>query len=343
MGSAHITEVKGLAVAGEHHPPESLVVRLLEAGNTVTIWAADLPNSHKSSNSTGAITSEVAAAVWYPYKAYPEDRVNAWGAATYRSLQQLAAQESPEEHGIILSNVLEVFQQPTRDPWWLPTVEATFRHARSDELPSGYTDGYVFQAPVVDMSIYLAYLQRRFTRAGGEIMRHHISSLGQAFTECPIVVNCTGLGARELVGDSSLYPALGQVVRIRKREGIDQVVMDDYGPNKVAYVVPRLHDVVLGGIDDEHNENLLPDPEVTADILRRCSNLVPHISHIQPEDILGVACGLRPVRPAVRLELEEISPGRWAVHNYGHGGAGVTLSWGCATEVADLVRSIQSA
>ena len=315
-------------------------VRLAEAGHSVTIWATNLPGT-SSSKGSSTITSEVAAAVWYPYKAYPEDRVNAWGATTYSVLQQLAAQEPSEEHGIILSSVLEVFSLPTADPWWLPAVEATFRHAYPDELPTGYTDGYIFQAPVVDMSIYLGYLQRRFTGLGGEIIERTISGLDQALAECPIVVNCTGLGARTLVSDALLYPSLGQVVRIRKQEAFQQVVMDDYGPNKVAYIVPRLHDVVLGGIDDEHNENLRPDPEVTASILRRCGNLVQEISHIQPEDILGVACGLRPIRSEVRLELEEISPGRWAVHNYGHGGAGVTLSWGCAAEVVDLVRSIQ--
>jgi D-amino-acid oxidase len=316
-------------------------VRLAEAGHSVTIWATNLPgNGHTGSS---AITSEVAAAVWYPYKAYPQDRVNAWGATTYNILQQLAAQESPEEHGIILSTVLEVFSLPTADPWWLSTVKATFRHAYPDELPPGYTDGYVFQAPVVDMSVYLGYLQRRFTGLGGTIEERTISGLDQALAECPIVANCTGLGARSLVSDILLYPSLGQVVRIRKQDAFQRVVMDDYGPNKVAYIVPRLHDVVLGGIDDEHNENLRPDPEVTASILRRCGNLVREISQIQPEDILGLACGLRPVRSEVRLELEQIPPGRWVVHNYGHGGAGVTLSWGCAAEVVDLVGSIQSA
>jgi D-amino-acid oxidase len=191
------------------------------------------------------------------------------------------------------------------------------------------------------MSIYLGYLQRRFTGLGGAIVERTISALDQALAECPIVVNCTGLGSRALLADTLLYPSLGQVVRIRKQEAFQRVVLDDYGPNKVAYIVPRLHDVVLGGIDDEHNENLVPDPEVTASILRRCGNLVAQIAHIQPEDILSVSCGLRPARSEVRLEIEEISAGRWVVHNYGHGGAGVTLSWGCAAEVVDLIESMR--
>ncbi|PWT75449.1 MAG: FAD-binding oxidoreductase [Chloroflexi bacterium] len=320
-------------------------VRLAEAGHSVTIWAANLPGQSNTGTSTttapSTITSEVAAAVWYPYKAYPQDRVNAWGATTYNVLHQLAAQEPSEAHGIILSTVMEVFPQPTADPWWLPAVAATFRHAYPDELPPGYTDGYVFQAPVADMSIYLGYLQRRFTGLGGAIVERTISGLDQALAECPIVVNCTGLGSRALLSDTLLYPSLGQVVRIRKQEAFQRVVLDDYGPNKVAYIVPRLHDVVLGGIDDEHNENLVPDPEVTASILRRCGNLVAQISHIQPEDVLSVVCGLRPARSEVRLELEEISAGRWVVHNYGHGGAGVTLSWGCAAEVVDLIGGVR--
>ena len=52
--------------------------------------------------------------------------------------------------------------------------------------------------------------------------------------------------------------------------------------------------------------------------------------------IVGGAVGLRPSRSEVRLEVEVIT-GRTIVHNYGHGGAGVTLSWGCADEVASLV------
>ena len=47
--------------------------------------------------------------------------------------------------------------------------------------------------------------------------------------------------------------------------------------------------------------------------------------------------GLRPYRDTTyRLEPEIVSA-KFVVHNYGHGGAGITLSWGCAQEVVDLV------
>jgi D-amino-acid oxidase len=39
----------------------------------------------------------------------------------------------------------------------------------------------------------------------------------------------------------------------------------------------------------------------------------------------------------VRLEAEPGDGGApLTVHNYGHGGAGITLSWGCAREAAGL-------
>jgi|SRR5579871_764853 D-amino-acid oxidase len=310
-------------------------IRLLEAGHRVTIWARDMPGSRPLPQPP-AVTSEVAAAVWYPYKAYPQERVNAWGAAAYRVFRELAAQGSPEEHGVVMREVVEALPQPAPDPWWVEAVRDTFRHARAGELPAGYIDGYIFAAPVIDMSIYLGYLQRRFMDGGGTISEHTIASLDEAFAANPIVVNCTGLGAREVVGDKELYPSRGQVVRIRPR-GFHRVVMDDYGPNKVAYIVPRVHDIVLGGVDDEHNESVTPDESVTAGILARCGSLVPEMANVQPDDILAVVCGLRPARSTVRLEREEVAPGRIAIHNYGHGGAGVTLSWGCADEVVALV------
>jgi D-amino-acid oxidase len=55
--------------------------------------------------------------------------------------------------------------------------------------------------------------------------------------------------------------------------------------------------------------------------------------------VIGHLVGLRPRRPAVRLELER-RDGKAIIHNYGHGGAGISLSWGCAQEVVELVRQV---
>jgi D-amino-acid oxidase len=51
--------------------------------------------------------------------------------------------------------------------------------------------------------------------------------------------------------------------------------------------------------------------------------------------VLTVLTGLRPARSAVRVETEQLG-NAWCVHNYGHGGNGVSLSWGCAREVVEL-------
>src|SRR5439155_13946509 len=97
----------------------------------------------------------------------------------------------------------------------------------------------------------------------------------------------------------------------------------------LVYVVPRERDDVLGGTAQEGVEDPTPDAATTEAIRARCAALVPAV---RDAPVLSVAVGLRPVRPAVRLEAE----GR-VVHCYGHGGAGVTLAWGCAGEVAALL------
>jgi D-amino-acid oxidase len=300
-------------------------LRLLEAGHAVRLWARALPPD---------TTSNVAAAIWYPYKAYPVERVAAWGAATYRVFSALA--EEPDS-GVRRTPVLELLPTPTGDPWWARAV-ADFRHARADELPPGYADGYVFTAPVIDMGIYLDWLRARFEAAGGQISVCAVGDLAEAFAVCPTVVNCAGLGARELVGDHDLHPSRGQVARIRAN-GFARALLDDHGPNAVAYIVPRTHDIVLGGTDDEGSESMMVDDTVTRDILRRCARLDPAFASVAPEDVLSVAVGLRPVRSSVRLEAERLAPDRLLLHNYGHGGAGVTLSWGCADEVVALLAA----
>jgi D-amino-acid oxidase len=311
---------------------------LQRVGYHVRIWAKELPPD---------TTSNIAAAVWYPYRAYPAERVTAWGAEAYRRFMELA--DDPES-GVIVIEVLELRAELSRDPEWAASVEG-FRHARPDELPADYADGVAFRAPVIDMSVYLDYLRGVFERAGGLIERRDVATLDEAFAACPVVVNCVGLGARELLGDRDVHAARGQVIRIA-HNGFRRVLLDDTGPNKVAYIVPRVHDIILGGVDDDHDERLDADAAQSASILRRCANLVERFdpafaaslrAHLdssasgEPAEILGTAVGLRPVRSAVRLEAERIAPDHLLLHNYGHGGAGVTLSWGCAAEVVKLL------
>lgn len=116
----------------------------------------------------------------------------------------------------------------------------------------------------------------------------------------------------------------------------------------MTYVVPRISDIILGGTafadnttaDDEIKQKIDGD-EVQA-IIRRCAALAPEFANLTPDDILEVKIGLRPVRSDVRLERESPAPGSWLVSNYGHGGAGVTLSWGCAAEVVEMIEAIET-
>lgn len=322
-------ETRDVLILGAGVSGLSSGILLQRAGWRVTIWARETPPN---------TTSNIAAAVWYPYRAFPIDRVLHWGAVAYKAFSDLL---SVEESGVIQANVLDLRPTPEPDdPWWADSVSG-FRHAHADELPAGYGDGFAFDAPVIDTSIYLHYLQTQFEAAGGNIISgREVKDLAEAFAVCPLVVNCTGLGARELVHDPDLRPSRGQVVRIR-HTGFRRVLLDDDGPNSLAYIVPRLDDIILGGTAIDDAEDIAVDDAETPAILRRCAALAPEFAAIRPEDILEVKVGLRPLRSEVRLEVESPAPGRYLVSNYGHGGAGITLSWGCAAEVVERIEAVE--
>lgn len=296
-------------------------IRLLDRGLRVAIVARELPPR---------TTSDVAAAVWYPYRAYPLDRVLAWGRAT---AEELRALEPDPAAGVHTTTLLELFPEPVPDPWWKDAVTG-FRRLALEEVPHGYGDGYVVEVPLVETPIYMRYLLERFRTLGGAIEERSVSHLADLFRGVRVVVNCAGLGARELVGDEALFPIRGQVVRVRAPE-VRRCVVDDHGPNAIAYVIPRSADCILGGTAEEGNWSLAPDDVTAAEILRRCRRLVPAL---RQAEVLEHRVGLRPGRREVRLELERVMEGGIVIHNYGHGGAGFTLSWGCADEVAALAE-----
>jgi D-amino-acid oxidase len=297
-------------------------VRMQEAGLDVRIVTASLPLQ---------TTSSVAAALWYPYKAYPEGRVLSWGTETFGIFEELSR---VPESGVRMRGGVEIWREPVPDPWWASAVPDVRRCTR-DELPPGYADGHAFTAPVVEMPLYLGYLLDRFASSGGDVEHRAVSSLEEV-GEASVVVNCAGLGARELAGDPSMEPIRGQILRVRN-PGLERFVLDEENPEGVTYVVPRSEDCILGGTAEEGEWDTEPDPEIAAGILRRCAALEPRLAGA---DVLEHKAGLRPGRPEIRLEVVDVAHGPPRVHNYGHGGSGVTLSWGCADETLRLVRRV---
>jgi D-amino-acid oxidase len=296
-------------------------VRLLERGHDVEIWARE-----RSPNTT----SDVAAATWYPLRGERDDRTDRWLPL---SLERFTALSRDRDSGVVLRGGIELFRLPADDLWWRDVLPG-FRRAQPEELPSGFVDGFVADGiPVIEMPLYLAWLTRRFVSSGGRFVLRALATLDEAFDDHDVVVNCAGLGARELAGDDSLIAIRGQVVRV-EQFGLDRYVLDEQASDGIAYVYPRSKDIVLGGTREVGDESIEPNPETARAIVDRCAVLEPRVAAAR---ILSHGVGLRPGRPAVRLEAERPRSGKLLVHDYGHSGSGVTLSWGCAEDVAVII------
>src|SRR6195952_809783 len=297
--------------------------RLLDRGWRVTVLA-DRPTTES--------TSHLAAAVWFPTRAAPRDRVLAWGSATFTELADQARRGVP---GVVMRESLTLHRADPGRPWWSGAVEG-LRPARPDELPPGYTHGLRFAVPLVEMPVHLPWLAEHVARHGARFVTRRLDRLDEAARAADpahpadLVVAAPGLAARTLVPDPEVIPVRGQIVRVANR-GLTLSVRDEEHPGGRAYVHPRAEDVILGGTLDEDVWDTTPDPATAAAIVARCTDLVPALAHAP---VLGTVAGLRPARPTVRLEPGVLADGTPVIHDYGHGGSGITLAWGCADEVA---------
>jgi len=292
---------------------------LQEQGHRVRIWAAA---------QSPRTTSDVAAAFWYPYRVYPEERVATWARDSFAAFARITDVSA----GVLTRSAIELLHEPAERPWSVDLPGA--RAARTDELPDGFRHGQVFESYVIETPRYLPWLRRRFLEEKGTIEVKELAGLDEATTHAEVVFHCAGLGARELAGDRSIQPVRGQLVRV-KNPGIDRVIIDEHSGGSISYVVPRSEDVILGGTTDEGEELLATDRATTQAIFARCLALEPRL---RDAPILGTQIGLRPCRPEVRVE-PEMHGNTLVIHNYGHGGAGITLSWGCAVEAVSHLRA----
>lgn len=303
----------------------SVAHRLAESGHQVRVLSDTDPM---------ATTSAVAAALWYPYLASPAVRTGAWGARTYQVLSELALR-APES-GVDRRAGRELAAVGTPIPPWHADVDD---FTLLDPADDG-TGGWSFTSPVVDMSLYLPWLAAQVRRLGGRLEAvPHLGpdDLAGAAAGDDALVLCAGLGAVDLLGDADVVPVRGQVVLL-EQVGLTSWLLVE-GDGDPTYVVPRRRTIVCGGTARRGDWRTEPDAATARDILARCRALLPQLAEAA---IVGHRVGLRPVRSQVRLELQPTNDvvGMPVVHCYGHGGAGVTLSWGCAQDVADLVGSL---
>jgi D-amino-acid oxidase len=295
-------------------------VVLTSQGYGVEVWTRDDPLD---------TTSCAAGALWGPYLVN-DDRVGPWAQETRDEFGKLAA-DGPET-GIRLVHGHEAARTAVPAPDWARSLPG-FRPSTAGELPAGFVTGWWYEAPIVDMPTYLRYLCGRLAEAGGELCRRGVGSLDEALAAAPVVVNCTGFGARYVVPDGAVTPTRGQLVVV-ENPGVDTFFAEHDESATPTYILPQRDRVVLGGSAEPGSTDLAPDAAISAGILYRCAAVMPEL---RGATVVEERVGLRPSRP--RIRVERVAAGdRLLVHNYGHGGGGITLSWGCAREVAALVE-----
>ena len=272
-------------------------------------------------------TSGAAAAIWFPYDAQPAEKVIPWALETYKALIDLTRDPRSGVSMIDLRQFSRTGEIQIPD-WAIPLGAA----AVSTGLRPVFKGGFSLRVPLTDTTIYLDYLATRFQKAGGEINANVcFEKLEEVDRDFDLVINCAGIGARELVRDTDLEPHRGQVVIVPRVEDLSCAIVCDDAP--LMYAIPRTNDCVFGGTNDLRSD-LAADPATTNRIIAECSRVL----NIERPNVLAARVGLRPFRKSgVRLERDRLSDDRTVIHNYGHGGSGFTLSWGCAREVASLV------
>ncbi|MGA5500369.1 FAD-dependent oxidoreductase [Streptomyces umbrinus] len=294
-------------------------VVLAESGRRVRVWTREPAEG---------TTSAVAGALWWPYSVEPLELARAWALESLSVYEELAAR--PDETGVrMVEGVLGESRLDEQGPWAAARLPG-FRASTPEEYAG---TGLWARLPLIDMPVQLRWLRERFLRAGGTVEVRAVTDLAEAEAAAPVVVNCTGLGARELVADPAVRPVRGQLVIVENPGVRSWLVSTDAAAGTTTYLFPQPDRLVLGGTTEEDEWSLTPDPAVAARIVERCARFAPAVARAR---VLGHRVGLRPVRGVVRLEREVRGGGGVLVHNYGHGGAGVTVAWGCARVAAGL-------
>jgi glycine/D-amino acid oxidase-like deaminating enzyme len=266
-----------------------------------------------------------------------------------------------EEDSQQMSKMLEIMASGIRgfrrDP-------AIIRERRVNEA-YGAVDAYEHLAPIIDTDVAMKFLKDLVTAKGAKLVTRSIQGdiFDQEFAlrtefSADVIINATGLAGTELAGDRSCYPIRGGLIRVIN-DGNDFPKLDHactitadavHDSNEIVFLVPRNDNILLiGGIAESRKTTL--DLTLETPIIKRmrarCEAFLPDLKKARIDPEYPLAQGLRPFRQRnVRVErelrthktglgIEHVSR---IIHSYGQGGAGWSLSFGCAGDVLGLVE-----
>ncbi|MCX6168650.1 MAG: FAD-dependent oxidoreductase [Ignavibacteriales bacterium] len=311
----------------------------------------------------GTATDSIkASAIWHVYLVPETDEVLSWAQITLEKLYDLETNEPSA--GVEVVPGVELFRKsgpiphvpswshiPKRFKIFTEKEVAMYNKYIASELTeielqllreNPVTWGYYIDAPAADMQKYLSWLEKSVINQGVKVRKVKLSSFDDISNDYEIIINCSGLGARELTKDRNFIPYKGQYFVLKaSTTSPKDYVGDDYHPNGITYVIPRLGEVLVGGWAEKGCEDLELTLKFT-DAIRKAGLYTPWLQSCSESDqARSPVVGIRPARVnGVRLETDTLSAKIPIVHNYGHGGSGFSLSWGCAEAVKVLVLKL---
>lgn len=294
-------------------------ITLKNAGYTVQIFAkAFNPNT----------TSNISAAYFAPLSGLADAALKPLVQVGFQKMAELAQDPS---YGVRPVRLHELSQTPD-----YPAVlsELGGVEALEGRYTAPWDYGFSCDIYQIDTTIYMPRLMQEIEHLNIPISERTVENWDE-LEAYSVAINCTGLGAREL-GDPSVYPIRGQIVRVSRPRGFPDIVINAETDEQITYIVPRTQDIVLGGTYQYGSENLEVDPLTANTILARCLELCPQLAEAQ---VLQHRVGLRPGRVRPRIEPQHL-PRLTLIHNYGHGPSGQSWAWGSAARVLQLLESV---
>jgi len=304
-----------------------------------------------SKDFTPNTTSDAAAGYWRipDVKLNERARTIKWGVETKDYIVNLVKNEPDSNkmgvslvHGYLLS-------QRDRTPYWKEHA-LNFRILTPEELKKQFAVDFkwacAYTAPVVQGNKYLPYMSEKILKNGGKFINQKVNDFKALYDKYDVIINCTGVGAKQIANDQSVHPVRGHVIRVKApwvNEFIYDIDLDE--KNRVRHLLPNQDYVVIGGLKHENDFSTVPLVEDKNWLLQEAQKLCPSIKN---GEIVGEKVAFRPGRPSIRLEKEMVHRVRpnqktkLIIHNYGHSSNGWSLFWGCSNEVVNIFKEYLS-